>query len=715
MFFFNNGTSSSRGVCIMISPKLSLTLKRRIQDDDGRVLILELEHQGFVFVVGSVYCPNRDETETMGFVDNALADLDSGATLIGGDFNCVISESADRGQVVTRAGPQRSAGHSAPRRREALLGTMGEFGLSDVWRETHPDDKQFTFFREGQRKSRLDLLLASDAFSAGGNISCEILAPFLSDHRAVYFRANFAKSRRGPGYWKFNNHLLGNKQFVCEMKKFLSNAIKENGSPDVTSSLLFETVLCMARGMTIQFSAGLKRRTDERLRWLEQTIADAVNSPGSLYDLNALKEERDGIIEARAKQSMFRCKVNWAAYAEKSSKYFFSLEKRVGQKKNINSIFLKHSADGRISNDTSEILQECRQFYADLYHSKIEHCNNPSEFLEGMPTISDTERAECDNPITANELFAALCSLKKNTSPGPCGWTAEFFIAFWGELGPLYTSVVQEVFRKELFPPSFTVSITTLIPKKDRDKRVIENLRPISLLPVPYKILAKVLASRIAKVVGTLIHSDQTGFIKGRYIGENIRMVLDLLKYTENEHIPGLVMQCDYYKAYDCVEWKYINSVMETAGFGRDLRKWIRIFYPWAYESPYSAKIYVNNYLSAKYPIQRGIRQGCPLSCLVWALCIEPMAHKIRQDPSIRGITVEQREIKITLYADDTTVILDGSDQSLENALQLIRSFCNVSGLKLNTSKTVCMWIGAKNHSTEGHAKTITLLPDTLV
>ena len=323
--YFNNGTSASRGVCIMVSPQLSLNLKRRIQDNNGRVLILEFEYQDKSFVVGCIYCPNHDESDTMSFVDNALADMACSAILLGGDFNCVLSDSADRSQPEPSAGggAAGAASHSAPRRRAALLGTMREYGLIDVWRETHPTDKEFTFFREGQRKSRLDVILVSDAFVAGGNADCKILAPFLSDHRAVHLKSDITLSPRGSGYWKFNNQLLGDNQFVNDTRLFLSNAIADNGEPNMSNVLLFDTVLCMVRGHVIQFASRLKRKRNERLAWLEQNIVEETNSDRPRDDLNSLIEERDGIVALRAKQSMFRCKVNWAAYAEKSSKYFF--------------------------------------------------------------------------------------------------------------------------------------------------------------------------------------------------------------------------------------------------------------------------------------------------------------------------------------------------------------------------------------------------------
>ena len=700
--YFNNGTSGSRGVCVMVSPHRSLSLKRRIQDDSGRAIILEFEHQERSFVVGSIYCPNRDETDTMIFVDNALADLDCSAILLGGDFNCVLSEVADRSSLPeTSVGHGGPTSHSAPRRREALLSTMRDYGLTDVWREFHPNEKEFTFFRRGQRRSRLDMFLASDAFMAGGNTTCEILAPFLSDHRAVLLKSAITVSPRGSGYWKFNNQLLGNDAFVNDTKLFLRTAIEENRKPNMSSILLFETVLCMARGHVIQFASRLKRKRNDRLTWLEEEIADSLNSDEPRDDLDTLIEERDGIVTLRAKESIFRCKVNWAAYAEKSSSYFFSLEKRRGQQKTINSMFMKHSADGRATSDTTQILDECKYFYSSLYRSQIHQCHDPADFLQAMPTISETAKIEYDQSVTKRELHEALCPLKKNTSPGPCGWSPEFFITFWDQLGTLYTAVVQEIFEKKILPTSFTTSITTLLPKKQKDRRLVENLRPISLLSVTYKILAKALATRIAKIASSVVHPDQTGFIKGRYIGENVRLILDLIKYTEDKCIPGLIVQCDYYKAYDCVEWKYVNRVMETVGFGPNFLRWMQIFYPWSQSSPYQAKISVNNFLSQPYPIERGIRQGCPLSCLVWTLCLEPMACSIRNHPGIGGITVADEEVKLSLYADDTTLILDGSDESLRNSLQSIYSFCKISGLKLNASKTVCYWIGEKRNSTE--------------
>ena len=106
--------------------------------------------------------------------------------------------------------------------------------------------------------------------------------------------------------------------------------------------------------------------------------------------------------------------------------------------------------------------------------------------------------------------------------------------------------------------PSMRRGIITLLPKKDKNQLLLKNWRPISLLNTDYKILAKVLAFRLKKVLPSVIHEDQSGFISGRYIGENIRLFIDVLHYFKINDIPGLVLSIDFEKAFDKVEWEFL-------------------------------------------------------------------------------------------------------------------------------------------------------------
>ena len=232
--------------------------------------------------------------------------------------------------------------------------------------------------------------------------------------------------------------------------------------------------------------------------------------------------------------------------------------------------------------------------------------------------------------------------------------------------------------------------------KKGKDIRRVENLRPISLLPVPYKIIAKVMALRLNKIVDDTIHTDQTGFIKGRYIGENAGLIMDLVEYANRKEIRGMLMQCDFLKAYDSISWEYLNEVIRAYGFGETFQKWMSVLYP--IRSHHSSRVNVNNFLSPSFQIERGIRQGCPLSCLIWLLCMEPLLRKIRATEGIKGMHISEREIKLSAYADDLTVVLDGSESSLRNVVNLFNEFRKATGLQLNVGKTICSWIGSARH-----------------
>ena len=147
----------------------------------------------------------------------------------------------------------------------------------------------------------------------------------------------------------------------------------------------------------------------------------------------------------------------------------------------------------------------------------------------------------------------------------------------------------------------------TLIPKKDRDTSYLKKFRPISLLTVDYKILAKTLANRLKKCLSYLIPPDQSGFLKGRNIGNNIRLIIDIIEYTELNHIPGAILLLDIQKAFDSVSHDFLLRVLRKLNFSQKFINWIQGFYS-------GRKSYVSNYGNLSKPIdmERGIFQGCP-------------------------------------------------------------------------------------------------------
>ena len=152
-----------------------------------------------------------------------------------------------------------------------------------------------------------------------------------------------------------------------------------------------------------------------------------------------------------------------------------------------------------------------------------------------------------------------------------------------------------------------------------------------------YKIASGTIANRIKLVLYQIISKDQTGFIKGMYIGENTRLVFDMLQHTEQNDIPGLLLLIDFEKAFDSLSWSFIQKALKFLNFGYSIRRWMKVFY-----NGISSAVIQNGNLSSFVSISRGCRQGDPLSPYIFIICAEFLSNKVRTNKSIKGININQ-------------------------------------------------------------------------
>ena len=229
------------------------------------------------------------------------------------------------------------------------------------------------------------------------------------------------------------------------------------------------------------------------------------------------------------------------------------------------------------------IMDSQRKFYMNLYRSRNVNLDNPesSIFLDSpnLPSISHESRIICEGRITAEECQKALKTFPPAKTPGNDGIPIEFYNTFWPLLSDILIDSFNEAFMKKEMSPSQRQAVITLIEKQDKDRTYLENWRPISLTNVDAKIASKVIATRIVKVLPEIIHSNQTGYVSGRYIGEAARSILDIMDYTKTYDIPGLLLFIDFEKAFDSLEWNFMFKCLEVFGFGPSLIRWVETFY----------------------------------------------------------------------------------------------------------------------------------------
>ena len=157
--------------------------------------------------------------------------------------------------------------------------------------------------------------------------------------------------------------------------------------------------------------------------------------------------------------------------------------------------------------------------------------------------------------------------------------------------------------------------IISLIPKKDKKLELLKSWRPITLLNSDYRIATKAIAMRLENVLPKFIHPCQAGHIKGRYIGECIRTIFDIMSFTKQKNIPGAAVLLDFEKAFNSIEWNYLQKCLKVFKFGPQLRQWIKVFY-----NDISSCVLNNGFQSKHFTLPRGVRQGCPLSGLLFIM-----------------------------------------------------------------------------------------------
>ena len=672
----------------------------------------DIELPGIVrFLMLNIYGYNQDKPVLLKNILELLEDKMIRNWILCGDWNFVLDHKIDTYNYIQ---------NNNPNSKLYFESFMKQHNLIDIWRKTNPLKKKYTWFRTNPTKAaRLDYFIISSTLL---DIYADsyILFKYRSDHCKVGLKLHLDKNIKGKGLWKLNSELLKNTELVQQIEagillmveihactpyspEFVKNFDKNNNTFMVSIDVFWEVLLTHLRGILISFAARKKGEGSNR----EEKLVKDIQALDELFildmtdsilekNLNEKKRELETLRDIKLKGSFVRSRVKDYNLGEKPNKHFLNLENYNFVSKNIKELLLD---DGTNLSKPPDILEEMRRFYQSLYNSKqvkpLDE-SNLSGFSSHFNILSDDERVALDAEITEGELKTQVFKSGLNKSPGPDGFTNEFYRVLWSKIKTLLLNLMRHFFEQKHINQNHLMGIITCIPKGDKLRNKLKNWRPITLLNSIYKFYSGIWANRIKKNLPKLIGNSQTGFVQNRFIGENNILTLDILKESEVENLSGLLILVDFEKAFDSISWDYISKTLNLFNFSDQTIQVIK-----SLQKDSTSKILQNGHCSDIINLKRGCRQGDPISPYIFVLSVEQLGTTIREHAQLQGYKIGNREHRVSLFADDTALFITRSEMNLRLCMDILGEFYLVSGLKINVDKTKVVKFGKDRDSSD--------------
>jgi hypothetical protein len=496
---------------------------------------------------------------------------------------------------------------------------------------------------------------------------------------------------KGVGFWKLNTTLLGEEFYKNNIESCWQHWINRKASYKSTLQWWEDVKLDLkyvSRKYAIRKAQEIRKRKKTLHRSLMKINAKVNNGEDNYYELLVkIKSKIRDIEQYEFEGAKIRARAQMHAEGEKPTRYFCALEKARAIDKVMCSLNMPDGSTVFTNNEMSTIV--CN-YYESLYKSEGIDEDAKLDLLANIDKkVSDTGSEFCDQPLTLEDLTKSLKGMKLEKSPGCDGLPVEFYQTFWHLVGPIMEELGTEIFEKGHLPPTMARAYVRLI-YKGNDRRLIQNYRPISLLCVDYKIISRALTLKLGSVLGEIIGTEQTCAVPRRTILTNTMVIRDLIQLVEKDSIPSAVIALDNEKAFDRVEWDFLFNSLQSFGLGSNFIKWVKILY-----TDIKSSYLVNNQLSREIVLERGVRQGCSLSPLLFVIVMESLGIALRQNNNFQGICIRgiERPLKLSQYADDTTVFTSSNnDFAILN--HVLEKFQNASGLKINKGKSKGLFLG---------------------
>ncbi|KAF5377136.1 hypothetical protein D9757_001831 [Collybiopsis confluens] len=727
------------GVAIAINKDLyKPTQVKKYEVVPGRAMILHLKGSQANRTIMVIYAPNltgSNSKENSDFWTQVKLHLDQHPEIpkpeiMLGDMNMVEDGLIDR--LPAHDDPENACGKLDD--LKLLL------GLKDGWRATNPEKLEYTYLQASTgSQSRIDRIYITESIAKTAR-EWRIRPSGLlhGDHSMVsaHLPHGHQAPNMGKGRWRIPDYVTKDKDFLefaykqgqaaqTKLENLQERSAESN--PQRIWHKYKHDIRSKARKRAKEIIPGITRKINEVKSELDQKL-NGLNDITKVEQAKHLQQKLNNLENLRLDMKRKNGQVKHRMEGEIPTRYWSQANKEQ-KPRDVMYILRKpgfrENENGVIPGDAYERDSERMAELAGKYHRALQYADIPPEeperknhilaTLEPIKQCLSEEQEELmAREITTNDVRQALKLSKNNSAPGLDGIPYEVYKSIKlnadnknksgdnngdepkFEIETLMTAAYNDIVEFGI-DETTTFSAGWMCPiYKKGNTDDIANYRPITLLNTDYKILTKALTLKLGKVAPSLIHPDQAGFIPGRNILDQTKLIQMIIDYAEVTEQNGMIISLDQEKAYDKIRHDYLWEVLRKFGFPEQFIKTIQHLY-----EPAKTKVAINGFYSREYHVTRGVRQGDPLSCLIFDLAIEPLAEAIRCS-ELKGYSIPGtcERIIANLFADDTTVFLKAED-NYETLTGTIEKWCLASGAKFNIAKTNVIPIGTPKYREE--------------
>jgi hypothetical protein len=630
---------------------------------------------GMEWAFAGVYGPNRDALRRQLWEElTGLMCIWELPWCIGGDFD------------VTLFHNERSGGVRRRRAVAAFADFIAELGLMDL-----PLAGGVSTWANNDSWSRLDRFLVSPDWELKyPGLMQKKLLRVCSDHAPIILMRGCVQN--GKSAFKFENMWLKEEGFVDKVNSWWSS-LSFMGSP----SFILDKKLSALKGEIKRWNREVFGNVGVRNKaWAEEL--ESLDRIEEVRRLSEEEKERRRVLVSDLEASLLqeeiswiqKSRVRWLKEGDKCTKFFHQLASANRRNNTIESLIV----DGSPTSDLDSIGEHVVNYYESLFSEPLSW--RPRLDNLEFDRLNGEEASSLEDPFEEREVKEVIKGMDRDKAPGPDGFSMAFFQDCWEVIKGDFMAVFEEFHARGKFVKSINSTFISLIPKVQGAKEV-KDFRPISLVGGVYKIISKVLANRMRKVMDKIISKPQNAFVKGRQILDSVLIANECLDSRIKSEEPGVLCKLDMEKAYDHVDWSFLLYLLRRCGFGEKWCSWIQHCI-----SSVRFSVLINGVPSGFFGCSRGVRQGDPLSPFLFVLVMEAFSRMLgafTERGLISGFSVgssgqDRVNVYHLLFADDTLVFCGANTSQIRHLGALLVCFEAVAGLKVNLSKSILIPVG---------------------